>query len=802
MGLIIDAVLFGLILFLIYTHRRFAAENKIKTAKAETVQVEADIFFTNSLDMCAVIGPEGQFIRVSPACLSILGYSPEEFCKIPYANLIHPDDLQKTNQQAENQKAGLQVFNFENRYRTKNGNYKWLSWTYTQVGDLTYAVARDVTDQKNLASNTEQNFEAVANNMLMMAWVTDKDLNIIWGNDKWNNFFTDHPTTLLDSTWKNLIHPDDFDNYVQTVASAYMKGESYKLEYRVKGTNDENYTWMYRICSPVKNEQGEIVKWAGSCASIQDQKMQLERANLERQTLSLVVNNVEGIIWSADKNGIVTFYEGQGATKLKMKSSNIVGRSVFDLDLGTTAVADAVRRALNGEAVNSEFERDSLVFQTFIAPMRNAAGEIQGVVGYGVDVTERRRIESERNEAVLKEEQLRQSEKAALESSKLKSEFLANMSHEIRTPINGVVGMTGLLLDTSLSKQQREFADNIRICSESLLTVINDILDFSKIEAGKLQLENNEFNLGELLDDCVKTLNFSANQKSLNLKIEKSNFKTLFVGDSGRVRQVLTNLLNNAIKFTEKGSVVLKCSEVFSHDQSTLLYFEVIDTGIGISNEAMAKMFKSFSQADNSVSRKYGGTGLGLSISKKLIELMGGVIGLESKVNSGSRFWFKINLPIGENIVSNTPEVTNPFGSLELKNKKPFRILVAEDNSINQKVTLRQLEKLGYYADAVANGLEVIAALEFAPYDLILMDCQMPELDGFQATKKIRAHSSKHLNQIPIIALTANAFSTDRDQCLESGMNDYLSKPTKLEDLTKVIEMWTSEKATSSPKAV
>lgn len=769
-------------------------QSALSAKDVAALQAQCDVFFETSLDMCAVAGLNGYFIRVNPVCQSILGYTPEEFCSIPYLELVHPDDIEKTVKEIEKQLDGSKVFNFENRYKAKDGSYKWLSWKSTPVGDFMYGVARDVTENKKSLLNTQENFEAVANNMSQMAWLTDKNLDIIWGNSKWYEYFQP-PKNLLDPAWETLIHPEDFHMYRRSVTSALMNNSSYQIEYRARNSKTGHYTWLYRSCAPIKNEQGDVVKWVGTCTDIQDQKNELSKVSLERQTMNLVINNLDGIFWAADKAGIITFYDGAGAQKIGVKSSDRVGKSVFEINKMNNVMSEPFRRALNGETVSVELSRGPLVFQNFIAPIKDQRGMITGVVGYGIDITDKKRIEQERNEAIRKEEQLRQSEKSALDALKMKSEFLANMSHEIRTPLNGVIGMTGLLLDTKLDKAQQEYTDNIRICSESLLTVINDILDFSKVEAGKLQLEHIEFNLGELIDDTVKTLQFLAVKKLLHIQIERADFETTFLGDAGRIRQILTNLLNNAIKFTDRGNVQLFCKIKDENSENAVLRFEVIDTGIGISEEALQRMFQAFSQADTSVSRKYGGTGLGLSISKKLVNLMHGSIGVESELKVGSKFWFEIPLFRGQKIQITQPAPAKSVESLAIVCKKPFRILVAEDNPINQKVTLRQLEKLGYYADAVANGLEAISALNLVPYDLVLMDCQMPELDGYEATKRIRALPCKTLSRIPIVALTANAFSTDRDLCLQVGMNDYMAKPIKLEDLTKVINAWVNNKA-------
>jgi signal transduction histidine kinase/CheY-like chemotaxis protein/HPt (histidine-containing phosphotransfer) domain-containing protein len=437
-------------------------------------------------------------------------------------------------------------------------------------------------------------------------------------------------------------------------------------------------------------------------------------------------------------------------------------------------------------------------------------------------------LKQEIEERNLLQEDLRRARDSALESARLKSEFLANMSHEIRTPMNGVIGMTGLLLETDLDKEQKRFAKIIRSSGESLLTIINDILDFSKVEAGKLELETLDFNLRDTIESLIEMFSNRAQEQKNELAALINSDVPLFLrGDAGRIRQVLTNLIGNAIKFTKDGKIVVRIKKVRETSDRVQLKFSVTDTGEGISGDVQSKLFQPFTQSDASTTRRFGGTGLGLSISKKLIEMMNGEIGVESEIGKGSTFWFDITLEKQKAASFSSFESSKPFefsgrrvlivdnnevdlninqnehyadfdihitATAEAINFSPptdssKRILIVEDNTVNQLVAKTMLKKFGYHTDVAANGLEALKALEIIPYDLVLMDCQMPEMDGYEATRAIRSRDWKTA-QIPIIALTAHVTTGEREKCLAAGMDDYISKPIEKENLRRTVAQW------------
>ncbi len=498
-----------------------------------------------------------------------------------------------------------------------------------------------------------------------------------------------------------------------------------------------------------------------------------------------VVDGMNDAVIVIDNQHRVADLNPAAATLLNRSVRDTIGQPIADL---LAARSDLIERYGNADDVRAEIELGPpewrRTYELAITPLTTRRGVQRGRIAVLHDVTEHKLAQAELQEA----------KEAAEAASRAKSEFLATMSHEIRTPMNGVIGMIGLLLDTPLNPEQQDYAETVRTCAESLLGIINDILDFSKIEAGKQDLEALDFDLQALVAEVGDLLGETATRKGLGFSTTVDPAVPATVrGDPGRVRQILTNLVGNAIKFTDRGEVQVRVAPAATGDGH--VRFAVTDTGPGIAPEVQARLFQAFSQADGSTTRRYGGTGLGLAICKRLVDLMGGTIGIDSLPGRGSTFWFAIPLPAQPVPPMTAGTHDRPSGTATPM-QTGSRVLVAEDNPVNRKVALLLLEKLGCRAHAVSNGAEAVAAVQRAHYDLVLMDCQMPELDGYAATTRIRALEGLH-RRMPIVAMTANALAGDRERCLAAGMDDYIAKPVREIDLAAVLSRWLKPAAVS-----
>ena len=519
-----------------------------------------------------------------------------------------------------------------------------------------------------------------------------------------------------------------------------------------------------------------------------------ERLQTE-QKLQAITNSAQDAILMIDPQGVITYVNPAVLAIFGYHPEEMLGENLHDLLAPERYLADhkaafhEFLRSGTGNAIGKNVELCALHKdgQEIAVELSLASIFFSGgwhAVGTVRNITERKKIEAE----------LAKRTEEAEEASRLKSTFLATMSHDIRTPISGVIGLSDLLMDTDLAKEQREYAALISRSGESLLGLINDILDFSKIEAGKLEMEMLNFDLHITVNDVVALFAHRIAESALKLEYRYDPaIQASLTGDPGRISQILNNLVGNAMKFTHEGKITINTKLQGELNNFVTILFEVCDTGIGIPHDRLAAVFSPYTQAEGSTTRKYGGTGLGLAICKQLAELMDGEIGVTSDVGKGSTFWFTARFEkqtVGTPLASEI-QLENIHDKLDQAVARSRRILLAEDNPINQKIAVITLNKLGHSVDVVANGIEAVRALESTGYDLVLMDCMMPEMDGFEATAMIRDPESKVLNhKVPIIAMTANAMKGDRENCIEAGMDDYLTKPVKKDALAAVIEKW------------
>lgn len=556
-----------------------------------------------------------------------------------------------------------------------------------------------------------------------------------------------------------------------------------------------------------------------------------------------IVENLPGLYMILDAGLIVVGVSNAYAQATLTRRDEIIGRALFDVfpDNPGDPSADGVRNlhaslqrvlklgAPDTMAVQKYDVRkpvqdgggfDERYWTVINSPVLGADGKVRYIIHKAEDVTEfirlkHRGAEQSRDNADLSEQAARmeaeifersrevaaasaslknankalEEAKAAAEAANLaKSAFLATMSHEIRTPMNGVLGMANLLRRTRLDARQQDYLDKIESSGRHLLAIINDILDFSKIEAGKIELASQDFLLGDLIRDSWALIDERAGDKGLRLQTLCSEPELRLRGDKTRLEQALVNFLGNAVKFTEQGCITLACRKEEESDSGYLLRWEVTDTGIGMTPEQQARIFNAFEQADSSTSRKYQGTGLGLAITKRIAQLMGGDVGVSSVPGEGSTFWLTSRLGKGEDAKPAPVALAEEAEIVLARNFRGRRILVVDDEPINRMVAGYLLEEVGLLVEMAENGREALFKVGQADYDLVLMDMQMPELDGLAATRELRALPGKE--GLVVIAMTANAFDDDRVRCLAAGMNDFIAKPFKPESVFEKLVQW------------
>ncbi|MEO8427551.1 MAG: PAS domain S-box protein, partial [Verrucomicrobiota bacterium] len=682
------------------------------------------------------------------------------------------------------------VWKGEIRNRAKDGSFYWVDTTIVPLLDRTgkpsqyVAIRSDITERKRAEEallertrklqESEQRYRFLADTyrfltetMPQIIWTSKPDGNLDYCNERW----FDYTGLTFEQTkgfgWEAALHPDDLQNSVENWIHAFQTGGDYQVEHRFKRASDGAYRWHLGRAFPMRNEMGEIMQWIGTWTDIEDQKRaehELRRAqtDLEKRVeertrelagakgkLQAVMDAATQVsIIATDTAGLITVFNSGAAQMLGYTAQEMVGQQTIariHLDAEVAAhgrvLTDQFGRSIEGFEVFADFARrgdpeerewtyvrkdgSRLTVSLVVTALRDDEGQLTGFLGVSKDVTTRKRAE----------EDLVKAKEAAEAATHAKSGFLAVMSHEIRTPMNGVMGMTNLLLDTELSAKQRSIAQTIQTSADSLLTIINDILDFSKIEAGKLTFETLDFDLREAVEGALELMAERAHSKRIELVgFVHPDVPTQLRGDPGRLRQVLNNLIGNAIKFTEKGEVVVRVRKEHETTTNATLRFEIKDSGIGISPEAQARLFHAFSQADGSTTRRYGGTGLGLAISRQLVELMHGRINVESQPGQGSTFHFTVRLEKQLH-----PAVVRPR---HIFDASTVRVLIVDDNPTNREVLSQQFDAWRMRHASAAGSEEALLLLrKINPgndaFDLVILDMEMPGMDGLALARAI-----------------------------------------------------------------
>jgi PAS domain S-box-containing protein len=705
---------------------------------------------------------------------------------------------------------------------------------YDPAKRTVFGVIEDITQRKRAEEalrESELLLRTIFETSSAGIMIIDPIGRIIKANQRMEELFACPMQTIIGSAYPSLVHPDERSEGTDRMQALMEDRIDNLYMQRHYVRSDGSDFWGLVSGRRMEESDGHFIGLLGTIVDITDRKQAEEeiRRNLEelRRSKALIQQSnslLQAIM--ASPNNIVVFALDREYRYLAFNQNHMDTMSAIwgvDIEIGANMldyisdIADREKakcnfdRALAGEhlaiaEMYGDEERSRRYYEDYYSPIRGDDGSIIGLTVFLFDIIERKRMEEELQQtnrnleiAIMQSDELA---KQARQADAAKSEFLANMSHEIRTPLNGIIAMTGLLQDMGLSAEQQEYAQIAHISGQMLLSLINDILDFSKIEARKLELEMLDFDIRSVMAETANLLALAAENKGLKLRCQvDSQVPPLLHGDPGRLRQILLNLGSNAVKFTMKGEVVIHAALKSEDDSNAIICISVSDTGIGIPADRQDILFSPFSQLDGSTTRKYGGTGLGLAISKQLAELMGGTIGVKSEVDRGSEFWFtavfekRAPIPylpedhVESEIESSANRTDEPESSR--KHKRRMRILVVEDNLVNQRVAQALLAKLEMGSDVVANGHEAVKALQSTHYDLVLMDCQMPEMDGYEATRIIRLPESRALNPaIPIIAMTALAMQGDRDRCIQAGMNDFIAKPILRKDLTNVLERW------------
>ena len=661
------------------------------------------------------------------------------------------------------------------------------------------------TEKLRLALSDE-----ILNSIGNLVLVANTKAEIVYVSPSVRNIIGYEPNEILGEGWWEVERISGGDvqaekEYIRNAAAGEAKADITAYEHRIR---HKDGTWRWLMLSDMKGPRDLLIGIGVDITSIKAAEEELQRQRNFAETLTSQMG--QGLTVT-NELGCFEFVNPSFARMLGYSDpAALTGKTPFDFTIlnDHETLKEAHTKRIQGEVTTYESRLRRLdggeIYALITGVPRIVAGKYAGAITVVTDLTERKQMEqrlqnyaTEIREANI---QLADARDHALEASYLKSAFLATMSHEIRTPMNAILGMSEMLLDTTLNGEQREFAEIIASSTHNLLAILNDILDFSKIEAGKIAIQPSPFKPATLVQEVINLFQPRAREKNINLSsLVTSNIPDILAGDAGRIRQILGNLVSNAIKFTEKDGVVfVNLSGTHINDENMMVTFLVQDNGIGIPDAVKPKLFEPFTQADSTNTRKHGGTGLGLAISKRLADLMHGEIGFDSIENTGSTFW--LSLPLGKKIIAQPP-VENTVPAALVQQRKDYSgqkpVLIVEDNLINRDLLSMQLREFGLLARHASNGREALELLQVEPdaYSLVLMDLNMPEMDGITATRLIRKGEAGARRHALIIAVTANAVMGVQEACIDAGMDDFISKPISLNDLEPIFEKWLSDKS-------
>ncbi len=736
--------------------------------------------FTVSPEIHCILDRQGSILFINDAVTSLLQYSTEETIGQSMWSYCYSEDIKRTiNLVEQGLKNKQKQFTIDFRLISKTKQIKWIGWGMVAKGDRWYCYGRDITEKKRVESElTKLSF--VASKIDNGVVINDANNKVIWINNAFEKITGFSLADLAGKRLGDLISGPDTDwSIVEKAREMTQQSKSFTVD-MLAYRKDKTPIWISVYNTVVLDEKGKVESEVEVIIDITDKK----KVEEELQVLSLVASNTNTGVTIANELGEITWVNAALEELSGYSLAELKGKMLGDVLSGAATnqqlIVESRKKALQKLAYSIEVlaqkkNGEEIWLSVSNTPILNNKGLVERQVELINDITQRKQIEREMVE----------SREQALQLSEAKEMFLSVMSHEIRTPLNAVIGMTHLLMDNDPKKSQIDDLNILKFSSENLLVIINDILDFTKIETGNLHLESIPFDLHTLSVDIINSLQVNATKKGNQLLlVYDDRIPAVLLGDKTRLYQILVNLIGNALKFTDSGKVQLSIKLKATEGDSSLIYFEVKDSGIGIPKDKLSYIFETFTQAKTDIARKYGGTGLGLAITKKLLKLYQSEINVQSTEGKGTSFSFAINF----STVANGDRVaTLPTPPQLFTNK---RVLVVDDNEVNILIAKRFLSKWGLTIDFASNGEEAINKIVNNTYDLIFMDIRMPGIDGFDTTKIVRELPGDYYKKVPIIALTASTLHNEHKKFKESGMDGHILKPFNPNEIKEVLNLY------------